>query len=432
MALFPLIFLIYFSFHFFKIKLFYPLGLLILFFFIIPFVGYPILKIISFLGTNDLQPFIDEINIGLIYVNVAFVFWLLGFQILGKFKNKNIVINYDYSDRFFGYALIFFGICLYFFVFSYVGISFTNSFYDPLGTRFSIINKPGGFYLRTISFWTMWCGWFLIFLLYLKGYKISKIKLLFYFSFIIFLTLPLGQRSLTIFPFIFIFLILFYLKKISFKKTFSIFLLLFFSIPILGLYRELGQSDFGFTFSSFIENFGIMFTNIQGVLFLISERINNLYFFTVFLEFKDQIDYDLIDSISGFFNLFVPSFFSFGEKSYDLTTLLTLKHLGSLKYGTYDFTAFPEWFLIGGYLGIPFFAFFSGLINRFLVEGVFKIGGSLFFLMLFTDGFFLKYPFITLNNINNILLIIFIIYSLIIYLLFNTYRRLRKMKNSIN
>lgn len=432
MALISLIILIFFSFYFFKIKLFYPLGLLIAFFFIIPFVGYPTIKIISLFGTNDLKPFIDEINIGLIYVNVVFVFWLLGFQILGKFKNKAIAISYDYSDRFFGYALIYFGIILYFIVFKYVGLDFINSFNDPLNTRFAIINKSGGFYLRTISFWTMWCGWFLIFLLFLKGFKISKIKLLIYFIFIIFLTLPLGQRSLTIFPFVFVFLILFYFKKISYKKTLSIFLLLFFSIPILGLYRELGQSNFGFTFISFVENFGIMFTDFQGVLYLISERINNLYFFTIFLEFKDQIDYDLFDSISGFFNLFVPSFLSFGEKSYDLTTLLTLKHLGSLKYGTYDFTAFPEWFLIGGYLGIPFFAFFSGLINRFLVEGVFKIGGSLFFLMLFSDGFFLKYPFITINNINNILVIIFIIYSIIIYLLFNTYRRLKRMNNSIN
>lgn len=424
MALISLIILIFFSFYFLKIKLFYPLGLIILFFFIVPYLLYPILRIISFQNFEEILVFLDDINHALTIINFVYIFWILGFYSFGKQTNKTIKINFDYRDRNFANALIFFGICLYFFVFSYVGISFTNSFYDPLGTRFSIINKSGGFYLRSISFWLMWCGWFLKFLLFAKGFNINKIRLIILFVFIIFLSFPLGQRSLILFPFIYLFLLMYYLKLISFKRISILLLLLFFLIPVLGLYRQLGSSEY-LSIDKFISSFNLIFRNFQDIIFLLSERINNLYFFSAFLEFKNHVNYDFIDSIYGFFNLFLPSIFTFGDKSIDLTTILTIKYIGSLKMGTYDFTSFPEWLLIGGYLAIPIFSYFSGLINRIIVDGVFKLGSSMFFLMLFIHGFFLKMPFININNINNVFIIIFLIYSIFIYLLYNTYKRLR-------
>jgi hypothetical protein len=424
MALFSLTFLILITFYIKKIKLFYPLGLIILFFFIVPYLLYPLFKIISFKNLEEIKVFLDDINHALIIINFVYIFWIFGFFSLGKQTNKIININFDYRDRIFANALIFSGICLYFFVFSYVGISFINSFSDPLGTRFSIINKSGGFYLRSISFWLMWCGWFLKFLLFIKGFNINKIRLIILFVFIIFLSFPLGQRSLILFPIIYLVLLMYYLKLISFKRISFLLLFLFFLVPVLGLYRQLGSSEY-LSIDKFISSFNLIFANFQDILFLLSERINNLYFFTIFLEFKDQVDYDLIDSISGFFNLFIPSFVLLGDKSVDLTTLLTIKYIGSVKMGTYDFTSFPEWLLIGGYFAIPIFAFFSGLINRIIVDGVFKLGSSIFFLMLFTHGFFLKMPFLNINNINNIFIIIFLIYSIFIYLLYNTYKRFR-------
>ena len=98
-------------------------------------------------------------------------------------------------------------------------------------------------------------------------------------------------------------------------------------------------------------------------------------------------------------------------------------HLGSTEFGTYGYTPFAEWFLILGNFGYVFFGFFSGLLNRLIINSINKIGYNFFCLVLFSDLFFLKYPFIKINDIDNILLIIFIVYAFFLYLCFNTFKK---------
>ena len=422
MALFFFFILIFLSYRLLRIKILSPLSLTILFSFILIGIIYPILKIYSFNNFQEAKIFISELSEALIIISIIFFFWIIGYMSLGKIKPLNININYRYKDRYFGNFLFILGLFLYFLTYLYTGVDFLSSFNDPLGTRFLLMSKPGAFYLKSLGLWTMWSGWYLNLFLLLNNNQINKFYLIVKFILIILISLPLGQRSYIIFPFVTLIITLHYFNLIKISRIIFLFILMLFIVPILGLYRELGNSVEGFSFSFLVENIETIFANKESIFYVISERLNNLSFFSNFLEFKNSISYDITNSISSFFNFFIPSS-EYSQKELDLNTVLTIKDLGSTELGTYAYTPFAEWFLILGNFGYVFFGFFSGLLNRLIINSINKIGYNFFCLVLFSDLFFLKYPFIKINDIDNILLIIFIVYAFFLYLCFNSFRK---------
>jgi len=190
----------------------------------------------------------------------------------------------------------------------------------------------------------------------------------------------------------------------------------------LGVYRELGFSRSGFTFKDFFENINSLFSNKSSILSSIAERFDNTVWLSRFWEIRSQFSMSLFDSIKGLIGLFIPASVLGGVKIADVDTYLTIEVLGSQAYGTYSFTAIPEWYLNFGLIGIPLMAFVSGTIAAKLSLSVSKVGSSIFFLVLYADGFFLKYPFVSINSFGNVAIIYHVTFAAGVYLGFSLFK----------
>jgi hypothetical protein len=276
----------------------------------------------------------------------------------------------------------------------------------------------------------MWTGWFLLLVLKLQGKNISLLKLLGFFSFVIFLSLPLGQRYQLIFPFLFLLLLLKYCSRISNKTIYISGIIMIVMLPMFALYRELGRSESGMNKVDFFSNLNILLEERSTIFSILSERFENIAWFHKFWLVRDELNMSIIDSILGFFSLFLPVSFTGGIKGSDVEVYLTMKIVGSQDYGTFSFTSFPEWYLNFGYLGFPLMAYLSGIVVSQLDKSVTKIGTNIFYLTLFADGFFMKIPFINFNFNSNVSIIYHIIFAAIVYLFYKVYHTLyNKMKN---
>lgn len=408
----------------YRIQLFEPVSILILFSFFLPFVFYPILKSLTYDTLDQSLEYFHEMQETLLIVFVVFIFWALGIGTVRKRKSFKInqPFNYKIRDRHFALILYVAGVALFFLTFFMAGLNFFTSFQDPLQTRYQIINTTGGYHLRNFALWSMWTGWFLLLCLKIQGYKVSILKLFFLFGFVIFLSLPLGQRYQLVFPFVFLLLILKYCNKVSNKMIYTSGIVMIVLLPIFALYRELGRSESGMNIDDFFTNLGVLFEQRSTILSVLSERFENIAWFNKFWIVRNELSMSFIESISGLISLFLPASFTGGVKGADMEVYLTMKIVGSQDFGTFSFTSFPEWYLNFGYLGFPLMAYISGLVVSQLGRSVKEIGNSIFCLALFADGFFMKIPFINFNFNSNVSIVYHLIFAAIVSLLYKVYQ----------
>ena len=399
-----------------------PVSIVLLLHIFLPFVLYPIVFSFTFDSFNAILEYFENIKISMLIILVIFMFWALGFMMsvkkggfsLDKFRIKK-------RDKLFAFFLYSFGVLVFFLTFRLAGISFLSSFDDPLGTRFQIINTAGGFHLRNVALWSMWSGWFLLLVIRLQGYSISKGALVFLFCFVIFLSIPLGQRYQLVFPFIFLILLLKYRGIISDMTIYVSSLILVIIVPLLALYRELGKSMSGVNSDDFFSNLSVIFGERSKILTTLVERYESISWFNKFWLIRDDLIMTFSDSFKGLLSLFIPSSFTGGSKGLDVEGFLTMKIVGSQDFGTFSFTSFPEWYLNFGYLGFPVMALLSGLVVGKIVNSVSKLGINIFYLALFADGFFLKLPFLNLNFNSNVSVLYHWIFACVIYFLYKVY-----------
>jgi oligosaccharide repeat unit polymerase len=408
-----------------RVKLIDPVSIVLILNFLFPFVLYPVVFSFTFDSFIEGLEYFDSIKIPLLIILIIFVFWIIGFSLSSNKKEFNLEgFRMKKIDSSFAYFLFFVGVILFFITFQISGLSFFSSFADPLGTRFQIINTTGGYHLRNVSLWSMWTGWFLLIVLKLQGNNISILKLIIFFSFVIFLSIPLGQRYQLVFPFIFLILLLKYRNLISDSTIYISGLILVFLVPLLALYRELGRSSTGMNSKDFIDNLVVLSEEKSKILTVIVERYESISWFNKFWIIRDDLKMSFLDSIQGFISLFIPSSFTGGLKGSDVEVYLTTKIVGSQDFGTFSFTSFPEWYLNFGYLGFPIMGLFSGFVVGKIVNGVRKLGLNVFYLALFADGFFLKLPFININFNSNVSIIYHLIYAFSIFIMHKFYLKL--------
>jgi len=432
-ALFSVFVLLYFLIiKYFKLNILQPLTLTMSFNLFFPFILYPILKSLTLSSFSEVLTYFDDQILLFSIVLVVYIFWFLGLVSNPNFKFNFKVskLNFHYRDKQFAFFLYFFGISLYFLTFYISGINFIEAFNNPLGTRFQIINTQGAFHLRNVSLWFIWAGWFIILALRVQGHKISLILLSSSFLFIIFICIPLGQRYQLVYPIILLMLFLFYFKKLSSKTIITSGVILIILLPLFALYRELGNSKTGINIDVFSENIEILLSERSTIFSILSDRFENIAYFQKFLIVRDKLDMTIFDSIKGFFSLFIPASFTGGIKSIDVDTYLTLKIVGSQDFGTFSFTSFPEWYLNFGYIGFPLMGYISGLLTSLIIKNVSKIGTSIFALILFSDGFFLKIFFLNINSNSNISVLYQMIFALFVTILFKLFRSFRN-KNTL-
>jgi oligosaccharide repeat unit polymerase len=399
-----------------SIQIFEPISILLILTFFLPFVFYPLLKSFSFDSNSQSIAYFNEIKEPLFIVLIVFVFWALGIATLkdrSTFKLKPF--NFKERDRYFAVILYIIGVIIFFLTFLIARINFITALANPLETRFQIINTTGAYHLRNFALWFMWSGWFLLLCLKLQGKKIGLLKLFCLFGFVIFLSLPLGQRYQLIFPFIFLMLLLKYCNKIKSKTIYFGSIMLLIILPILALYRELGKSETGLVnFSYFFETLGGILEEKNSFFSIISDRFESIAWFNKFWVIRDNLSMSFFESIRGLLSLFLPASFTGGVKGIDIDTYLNMKVVGSMDFGTPSFTLFPEWYLNFGYFGFPIMAFVSGLLVVFLNRSVKNVGVSIFSLALFADGFFLKLPLINFNTNGNVTIVYHLIFALIV------------------
>lgn len=400
----------------FAIQIFEPISILLILTFFFPFVFYPLLKSFSFDSISQSIAYFNEIREPLLIVFIVFIFWTLGIATLKartKFKLKPF--KFKESDRYFAIILYIIGVIIFFLTFFIARINFITAFANPLETRFQIINTTGAYHLRNFALWFMWTGWFLLLCLKLQGKKVGLLKLFCLFGFVIFLSLPLGQRYQLVFPFIFLMLLLKYCNIIKSKTIYFGSIILLIILPILALYRELGKSETGLVnISYFFETLGGILEERSAFFSIISDRFESIAWFNKFWVIRDKLSMSFFESIRGLFSLFLPASFTGGVKGIDIDTYLNMKVDGSMDFGTPSFTLFPEWYLNFGYLGFPFMAYVSGLLVVFLNRSIKSVGVNIFNLALFADGFFLKLPLINFNTNGNVTIVYHLIFAIIV------------------
>lgn len=419
--IFVLLAIIYFTKRKLKFNFFDPIGIIIILNFLVPFVAYPLLKILTFTSETSRNYFLQEMYYPTIIFIVVYIFWILGYSFLPKKGSVVPKLNYKKRDRKFAISLYLVGIVLFFLVFIYSGVDFLSSYANPLATRFALMQKTGAYHLRSLSLMLIWTGWFLNLALHFQGYKTNKVLLLISFIFVIVIIIPLGQRFQLILPILLLLLLLLHYKKISRKVIYISGILIVILIPILAIYRELGLSKQGFSLSRLIENIEKLIDRREDFIAVITERFENGRWFSKFIKIRDDIDYSIIDSIKGLLSTFLPKVFLGGTKGSDIEGILTLKIIGSKDFGTFSFTSFPEWYLTMGYFGFAFFGFISGYINKVLVGFISKMGDNIFYFALFAGGVFLKFPFLNINSFRNVYFVLDILFAGLILLFYKIY-----------
>ena len=402
---------IVFFYKYFRVTFLSPLFYLLIIGFVLPFVVVPLSLNFVASDVDIMANYSGYFPQSMIWVNIIFFMWAVGYSLTGKKKRFQwqVLSKFNPSQYRFGLILYAAGLLSYILLWKYIELGFLSAFSDPLATRFVIINKAGAYHFRNLCIWSLWGGFYAIYFSGGSEFKKDKRFLLsFIFLSIIFLSLPLGQRYQVIFPFVILIHALYYDKIITKKILFLVFPLLVVVLPLLGFYREMGRTG-SVKFQDFVDFAGTMDFSLFGQL--IVSRFNSFEFFILFMANKDNLSMPLLTSLNDLILKFLPASMTGGSKPLDVDGLLTDKLLGGFDFGTYAFTAFPEWYLNWGHLGFFLMPLLSGMFIGKIVGFIEQTPGRLFLIVLFSDFFLFRWQFISINSFSNIDAIYFLVYA---------------------
>lgn len=398
-----------------RVRVLDPLFLLVSLNFGLQFLVFPVSHYFT-LSYDERVVYLDRASGAFYWIIVAFLFWSLGLICAGRGKRSVIRVSVGFSQRRFrfGFWLFGIGLVLYSALWPYVGLGWWAAYSDPLGSRLAIINTTGAFHLRNLSLWFLWGGFFVA---YYSLCAEAKARLLPYFvivmCLILFLSLPFGQRYQVVFPIVAGLCALYYDRLLP-RGAFILFgIPVVVLLPLLGVYREIsyqGVFSFGELFETLFDNL----KTLPGFLSTFLIRFDNFNYFLAFWEAKDAYEMSLLSSIFNFVQLFIPSGVIGFDKPLDVDSYLTEKILGGTELGTYAFTPLAEWYMNLGYAGLVIMPFLSGVLCRIVLSASYCPGHSVFTILLFSDLFFLKNMFFSINSMGNVSCLLFLVFCLVV------------------